>query len=294
MNRKTTVQLLAENAVLQQQVAVLQATLANPGGTAGFDGEAALHRLAGELERLGAANAELAETIRCKDELLAGLNHDLRTPLTGILGFADILQKGVHGALTEKQCHAVRVIEDSARLLFFMINSMVDLARIHLGKLDLQIGPVSVADVCQASLDEVGHLAAAKQQTIAFNLEPAQGFLLRADSQRLTQILGGLLSNAIKFTPTGGSLGLKVWTEPACEVACFTVWDKGSGIAPTELKRLFKLSADRTTHQYCGNTLGLVLVQHLTELHGGTLTVASTPGEGSRFTLALPWKPRRG
>src|SRR5512147_2859763 len=100
MNRKTTVQLLAENAVLQQQVAVLQAALANPGGTAGFDSEAALHSLAGELERLSAANAELADMVRCKDELLAGLNHKLRTPLTGILGFADILQKGVHGALT--------------------------------------------------------------------------------------------------------------------------------------------------------------------------------------------------
>ena len=89
-------------------------------------------------------------------------------------------------------------------------------------------------------------------------------------------------------------MGLKVWTEPACEVACFSVWDKGSGIAPKELNRLFKPSADRATHQYCGNTLGLALVQHLTELHGGTLTVVSTPGEGTRFTLALPWKPRRG
>ncbi len=255
-------------------------------------GEAALRE---HSEELSSANAELARAARLKDEFLASMSHELRTPLTGILGFSDILQKGIYGPLTEKQLRAVRAIETSGQQLLGLIDDLLDLSKIEAGKLELQVGPVSAMDVCQASLESIKEQAQGKQQEVLCRLEPAQGFLLRADPRRLVQILVNLLSNAVKFTPAGGQLGLEAWVEATQQQAQFSVWDKGIGIASDNLSQLFEpfVQLDgRLQRVYSGTGLGLALVRRLTEMHGGSVAVDSTPGEGSRFTVSLPWQPR--
>lgn len=254
--------------------------------------EAALRR---HSEELSSANEELARAARLKDEFLASMSHELRTPLTGILGFSDILQKEVYGLLTDKQLHAVRSIETSGQQLLGLINDLLDLSKIEAGKLELQLGPVSALDVCQVSLEAIKEQAQSKQQEVLCRVEPAQGFLLQADPRRLVQILVNLLSNAVKFTPAGGQLGLEAQVEPEQGRARFSVWDKGIGIAPENLNQLFQLFVQldaRLTRVYSGTGLGLALVRRLTEMHGGGVAVESALGEGSRFTVWLPWRPR--
>jgi CheY-like chemotaxis protein len=136
----------------------------------------------------------------------------------------------------------------------------------------------------------VEELAQARQQQVAFHVEPVD-LRLAADPQRLKQILVNLLSNAVKFTPQGGHLGLDIAADEAGQSVRFEVWDDGIGIATEDMDRLFKpfvqLDA-RLARAYEGTGLGLALVRCLTELHGGTVTLASRPGEGSRFTVTLP------
>ena len=242
-------------------------------------------------DRLSAANAALERASRMKDEFLASMSHELRTPLTGILGLSEALQLQTYGAMNEKQLKALRNIEGSGRHLLDLINDILDLSKIEAGKLDLQYETSSVAEACQASLQLVKGMAQQKKQHTSFSMDPAS-IHLRADPRRLKQMLVNLLSNAVKFTPEGGSLGLEVQGNEIEKVVTFCIWDKGIGIKPEDLDRLFKpfVQVDsRLSRQYSGTGLGLSLVQRMAELHGGSIQVESVPGEGSRFTLALPW-----
>ncbi len=250
-------------------------------------------RVAARTEELRRANDNLAQAARLKDEFLASMSHELRTPLTGILAFAQTLQKPkIYGALNEKQLKAVHTIEDSGKHLLELINDILDLAKLEAGKFELEFSPVTVEEIAQASLRLVRQMALTKRQTLSYSLNPLDLSLL-ADGRRLKQMLVNLLSNAVKFTPEGEELGLEITADAAQGVARFTVWDKGIGIAPENFERLFQAFVQidaRLARQYEGTGLGLALVRRMSELHGGSISVESTPGQGSRFTITLPWQ----
>ncbi|NJN65963.1 MAG: PAS domain S-box protein [Chloroflexaceae bacterium] len=250
-------------------------------------------RVAERTAELSIANAELARAVRTKDEFLANMSHELRTPLNAILGLTESLEEGVYGPLNERHLKSLRTIGGSGRHLLALINDILDLSKIEAGKMDLQIGPVPIDLVCQASLQFIKQQAMHKQVRVTFNLDTSLT-RIQADERRLKQILINLLNNAVKFTPEQGEIGLEVVTEGENEddaVVRFTVWDTGIGIAPEHLGELFKPfvqidSGLARLHE--GTGLGLALVSRLTELQGGSVAVESQPGAGSRFTVSLP------
>jgi len=252
-------------------------------------------RVAERTSALSLANAELARAVRAKDEFLAAMSHELRTPLNSIIGLSEALQEDVYGPLNDRQLRSIAIIEESGRHLLALINDILDVSKIEAGKLELTVGPVAIEPVCQASLGIVRQLARKKRQTLSLNLdERVQA--IQADARRLKQILVNLLDNAVKFTPEGGAIGLEVQADEEREAVHFTVWDTGIGISAENMSRLFKpfVQLDsRLSREYSGTGLGLVLVQRMAELHGGSVTVESEVGKGSRFTVSLPWRPAR-
>lgn len=237
------------------------------------------------------ANAELARAARMKDEFLANMSHELRTPLNTILGLSEALQEQVYGTLHERQVRALRNIEESGRHLLALINDILDVSKIEAGKLILEPKPVDVESLCQSSLGLVRQIAYKKQIEICYTPDPAVT-ILQADERRLKQILVNLLSNAVKFTPEGGKIGLDVVGDPQKEWVSFAVSDSGVGIAEADIQRLFQpfVQLDsRLARHHEGSGLGLALVYRMAELHGGSVSVSSEIGCGSRFTVTLPW-----
>jgi PAS domain S-box-containing protein len=240
---------------------------------------------------LSIANAELARAARLKDEFLASMSHELRTPLNAVLGLSEALREESYGPLNNDQDRALATIAESGQHLLDLINDILDLARIGASKMELQLEPVAVATVCEASLRLVKQAAVKKQITVELMLDPAVDTLC-ADGRRLKQILVNLLSNAVKFTAPGGRVGLEVRGDTNRQTVDLTVWDTGIGIAGEHLDRLFQpfVQIDsRLARQYGGTGLGLALVYRMTEMHGGGVAVSSEIGTGSRFTISLPW-----
>lgn len=240
---------------------------------------------------LTATNAELARAVRLKDEFLASMSHELRTPLNAILGISEALQEQVYGALNEKQLGSLQRIEESGRHLLDLINDILDLSKVEAGKLEMEFEPSSVESVCQASLNFIKRDAQKKRLTVHYHRDETIT-VIQADERRLKQILVNLLSNAVKFTDEGGELGLEVKGNVDAEIVTFRVWDTGIGIRREDMSRLFKpfVQLDsRLSRQYSGTGLGLSLVYRFTEMHGGSVSLESEPGQGSQFTVALPW-----
>jgi CheY-like chemotaxis protein/two-component sensor histidine kinase len=219
------------------------------------------------------------------------MSHELRTPLTGILGLSEVLQMGTYGTLTEKQLKYIKSIESSGRHLLELINDILDLSKIEAGKLDMIMDRCSVAELCKSSLQMVKGMSHQKKINIEFSIEPAV-MTVHADVRRMKQMLVNLLSNALKFTPEEGRVGLQVKGHVDEDSIYICVWDQGIGIKPEDLKKLFKPFTQldsALSRQYSGTGLGLSLVQRMAELQGGSITVESAPGEGSRFTIIMPW-----
>lgn len=242
-----------------------------------------------ELARI---NAELRRASRLKDEFLAGISHEVRTPLAAVLGLAELLRTRVVGPVNVEQAEILQRIDESGRHLLAVINDLLDLAKIDAGRFDLELNLVSTRHLCESSVRMVHELAIRKSQTVSLNVDPCVT-TIRVDERRLRQALINLLSNAVKFTPPGGSIGLDVQGDPDGEAVRFTVWDTGIGIAAEDIARLFvPFSQVDGEHQrgQTGSGLGLALVARLAELHGGGVGLTSQPGQGSRFTLSLPWR----
>lgn len=248
------------------------------------------HRVEERTLELSRVNAQLAKASRLKDEFLASMSHELRTPLNTIIGSAEILQGEVFGELHGKQTKYVRNIDESGKHLLSLINDILDLSKIEAGRMELQLGPVAVESLCQASLRLVKELALKKQLQLQQQFSTTSK-TLSGDERRLKQILVNLLSNAIKFTPQGGQVGLEVTEDSERQVISFTVWDTGIGIAQEDMVRLFRPFEQldsSLSRQYAGTGLGLSLVAKMVELHGGGVLVQSEVGQGSRFTVTLP------
>ncbi len=250
-------------------------------------------RVAERTQELSAVNAKLLRSARMKDEFLATVSHELRTPLSVILTITEAMEDHVYGELGAAQAKALQRMRKSGRHLLALINDILDVSKIESGKLDLEIGPLSLQMICEDSLQMVQEAAAAKALQVTATIDPAIS-LCYADGRRLMQMLVNLLNNAIKFTPNGGKIGLDVHGDREHEVLFFTVWDTGIGIADVDMPRLFQpfVQLDsRLAREYQGAGLGLALVYRLAELHGGSITVESTVNQGSRFTISLPWHP---
>lgn len=244
-------------------------------------------------DELRAANAALEQAARLKDEFLANMSHELRTPLNAVLAFSEGLLEQYRGPLNEHQLTSVRNIEASGRHLLTLINDILDLSKVEAGRMDLQRQPVSIADICEASLLFVKETATKKALKLAYQLDDHLA-ILEADPKRLKQMLVNLLSNAVKFTPQGGQVRLDVKANADAGIATFAITDTGIGIAEQDLSQLFQPFTQldsKLNRQHEGTGLGLALVRRLVEMHGGSITVESIPGEGSCFTLALPYQP---
>ena len=239
------------------------------------------------LEEAVAARAEAEAVNRAKDVFLATLSHELRTPLTAILGWARILRDG--GMDDASARHGLDVIERNAEAQHQLIRDLLDVSRIISGKLHLTTRQVGLAPIVEAALDSVRQAADAK--AIRLGAEYAdETDLVTGDPDRLQQVVWNLLSNAIKFTPKGGRVGVRVEREGSD--VCVRVSDTGQGIAPEFLPHVFERFRQQdgsTTREHGGLGLGLAIVRHLVEQHGGRVS-AESPGAraGSTFTISLP------
>ncbi|MEN9934500.1 MAG: hypothetical protein RLZZ387_1079 [Chloroflexota bacterium] len=237
-------------------------------------------------------NEQLAAALRMKDEFLASMSHELRTPLNAVLGVTSALEEGVYGSVNERQKRALDVITESGQHLLSLIADVLDLARLQAEQLSLRLAPVDLEEICAASLRLV-QPSAQKRRIMLVSTRGGSTSMVVADARRLKQVLVNLLANAVKFTPEGGTVGLEVSSDEAERVVRFAVWDTGIGITPEDQARVFEpfVQVDSgLTRQYEGTGLGLALVTRLVALHGGTVAVESEPGQGSRFTITLPWR----
>ncbi|MEH2324238.1 MAG: ATP-binding protein [Nostoc sp.] len=256
-------------------------------------------------KELAAKNADLIQLNRLKDEFLACISHELKTPLTAVLGLSRLLVDQQLGELNERQARYAGLIHQSGRHLMSVVNDILDLTRMETGQMDLTLTPVKISAVCDRALSDA---KAIHTQTTKASASPppnarssAPQFCLSielgldqivADELRLRQMLVHLLSNAFKFTEISGEIGLRVsrwegWI-------AFTVWDTGIGI-PEHQQHLifqkFQQLENPLTRQFEGTGLGLVLTRALARLHGGDVSFLSREGKGSQFTLLLPPSP---
>jgi len=242
-------------------------------------------------ERISLANAELARAARLKDEFLAGMSHELRTPLNAILGLSEALLEEIFGQLTPEQREHITTIEQSGKHLLALINDILDLSKIESGKMELEVAPVIVKELCESSLNFVKQQAHHKRIKIHYQIDE-ELTEIEVDERRVRQVLVNLLSNAVKFTPDGGKVQLQVRADSFLETVQLSVTDTGIGIAPENINKLFQpfVQLDSAlSRRYSGTGLGLALVRRIAELHGGSVTLDSQEGKGSRFTVTLPW-----
>jgi signal transduction histidine kinase len=248
--------------------------------------------LSQRTEELRLANTELARAARLKDEFLANMSHELRTPLNAILGMSEVLQEGIYGPLNVQQAKSVHTIEESGRHLLVLINDILELAKIEAGKIKLDLIPVSanwVGESCLRLVKELAHKKQVKLQAVF----DSNRLTVQADERYLKQILLNLLGNAIKFTPTGGTVRLEIKGDTEQQVVNLSVADTGIGITAEDMRYLFKPFVQLDgglNRQHEGTGLGLALVYRLVEMHGGSISVTSNSGQGSCFTVALPWQ----
>jgi PAS domain S-box-containing protein len=230
---------------------------------------------------------QLESANRAKDEFLATISHELRNPLNAIVGWTRMLQSGKLDAT--RSARAIEAIERNAAVQAALVEDMLDVSRIITGKLVLRVGAVDLRAVVGAALDTVRMAAEAKQIDVTLDLDETLD-LASGDPERLQQVVWNLLSNAIKFTPRGGKV--EVRTQREGSHVLLTVQDTGKGIPQDFLPYAFERfrQADSTsTRVHGGLGLGLAIVRHLVELHGGTVSVASEgEGCGATFSVRLP------
>ena len=236
-------------------------------------------------ERRQAQQARLEN--EAKSKFLANLSHEIRSPLTSVLGFAELLGSQDLGTLTEKQMRYVRHIQSSGQLLLSLVNDVLDLAKVASGQMTLHLEPTAVDPVIEECLTQLQPLAEAGG--VNLELAGAAGLVAEADRRRLGQVLTNLVSNAIKFTRSGGSVTVTRGLEP--KELLIAVQDTGVGIPPDKLDFIFDEFAQLETdhgESYQGTGLGLPISRRLAELMGGRMEVASRVGAGTTFTLSLP------
>jgi len=239
------------------------------------------------LQREQAARETAENANRIKDEFLAVLSHELRSPLNPILGWTRLLQNSKLNAARQQE--ALATIERNARLQSQLIEDLLDISRIMQGKLSLTAAPVSLTFVISAALETVRLAAEAKNIQIILDLDPKIA-LISGDAARLQQVVWNLLTNAVKFTPKGGQVTVEL--RQLDGLAEIRVIDTGKGINPQFLPHVFEYFRQEdgsTTRKFGGLGLGLAIVRQIVEMHGGTVRVQSQgEGQGATFIVQLP------
>jgi PAS domain S-box-containing protein len=239
------------------------------------------------LERESQARAEAEEASRLKEEFLATVSHELRTPLNAVVGWSRLLRTGQLDA--DGVAHAVEVIERNAAAQRQIIEDLLDVSRIITGKLRINTQPIDVLLIVHAAIDAVRPAAEAKQIDIRTHID-APDLIVRADMERMQQVFWNLLSNAVKFTPAVGVID--VYLERHDSAAEIRIEDSGPGVPAEFLPRIFERFSQAdgsSTRKHGGLGLGLAIVRHLVELHGGTVSARNrSTGSGAVLTVRLP------
>lgn len=240
-----------------------------------------------QTEELEQKKQHFEETNNRRTEFLSHLTHEMRTPLTAILGFSRMLGDQIYGSLNPTQMKYVKAIFESGDHMLALINDFLDLSKIEADREELVLEKIAVEDVCLASMSMVEEQARQEGLELILEIDPRISFCM-ADRQRIKQILVNLLSNAVKFTEIG-SITLKV--QPNGQMLEFSAIDTGIGLSEEAQKKLFEPFTQIRTplhRKYKGTGLGLALSRKLARLHGGDLSVTSEEGKGSCFKLTIP------
>jgi PAS domain S-box-containing protein len=228
------------------------------------------------------------EVDRMKTEFVALVSHELRTPLTSIKGFTDMVLDGDAGEIDDETREYLEIVKSNADRLVALVNDLLDISRLESGRVKLTLQDVDLAEVVGTVTRTLGDTIAAKQQTLAVEIDPALP-PVRADHDKMIQIVTNYLSNAYKYTPAGGAIRIAVTRDG--ELARVAVTDTGYGIAPEDQEKLFTrfYRVDNSTTREIGGTgLGLSIVKAFVELQGGQVGVESQPGVGSTFWYTVP------
>lgn len=242
-------------------------------------------------KKLLESNIALEKALRAKNEFMAAMSHELRTPLNGIISTAELLQFITSDKLNDKQLKHMANVEQSGRRLLDTVNDILEFTQIQAGTYQLEEYPCMLTEVCEVALQKFVPRAAGKNQQIKSSVKP-DNIHIQTDPICLHKILYQLLDNASKFTQMGGEFGIDITGREDAKLVDISVWDTGIGIAEENFERLFMPFAQldaRLAREFEGTGLGLALAKGLTELLGGVVTIQSTLGKGSRFTVTLPW-----
>jgi PAS domain S-box-containing protein len=239
------------------------------------------------LHELEDQNERLRELDRLKDEFVALVSHELRTPLTSIRGYLELVLDEEAGALTDEQRQFLGVVERNAHRLLALVGDLLFLAQVEAGKLSLEIGAVDLSSVAAESVETARPLAEAKDITLTLATGPLA--LIAGDRARLAQLLDNLISNGVKFTPSGGRVDVRI--RGVHGQAVIEIRDTGMGIPAAEQEHLFERfyrTSQANEQAIPGTGLGLAISKAIVEAHGGQIMVASGEGEGSTFRISLP------
>jgi signal transduction histidine kinase len=240
-------------------------------------------------EQLRAAKEKAEFADRTKAEFLANMSHELRTPLNAIIGFAEVMGQALMGPLDAKYRDYASEIHGAGRHLLDIINDILDLSKIEAGRLELREETLELREVVAACRRVVSPRAETAGVTLSFDLRPGLP-LVRADELRLKQIVLNVLTNAVKFTPAGGTVSLSAAADAAGGVV-IAIRDTGIGMKPEDIAvalEPFRQIDSQLSRRYEGTGLGLPLVKRLSELHGGRLDIESAPGQGTTVSISLP------
>ncbi|MCA1723531.1 MAG: response regulator [Thermomicrobia bacterium] len=232
-------------------------------------------------------NQDLERADQMKSEFLANMSHELRTPLNAIIGFSELLQEQFYGPLNTEQDEYLTNIRTAGEHLLGLINDILDLSKIEAGRMELDLEELDLPHILASSVTIVKEKA--HTNGVHLSVDAGDTGAIIADARKLKQIIFNLLSNAVKFTPAGGTVTLTARTDG--EMVAIAVADTGAGISTEDQQKLFRefTQVDGSlSRRHEGTGLGLALTKRLVELHGGTISVQSAPGEGSTFTVHLP------
>ncbi len=230
---------------------------------------------------------------RLKSELLSMVSHDLKSPLSAIIGYTMLLQEGTIGALSAEQEEVVHTILESSRHMFNLVNDLLDISRLEEGKLELRISDVEIPMLLEMATDELGILCDIKKQKLLLEITSNMP-VMKGDFTRLKQVINNLISNANKFTPENGVIIVRAYPKDKTSFM-IEVEDNGVGIPPKNLAVLFnryQKSSKKGTLGEKGTGLGLAISKEIIEAHRGEIRVESAVGKGSHFFIRLPYDRR--
>ena len=248
--------------------------------------EQRVHQRTSELQ---AANEKLKELDHLKSQFVSVVSHELRTPMTSIKGYVENLLDGLAGTLTHKQTYSLDRVKHNVERLTRMINELLDLSKIEAGRMELTLAPVSLSEMAEEVV-ESNHAAADERSIVLRALFPLPLPPVMGDADKLNRVLTNLIHNAIKFTPQGGEIRIEGQVRDGGYVEV-SVIDTGNGIPSCDLGKIFDKFywSESAPVEARGAGLGLAIAKNLVELHGGTIRVESTLGEGSRFSFTVPF-----